>query len=50
MVGGTIIILPILVMKTGLVTSFIILAITGTISCKTFSIYLTHLKIKEMDI
>lgn len=43
MVGGIILVLPLMVMKSGVIASVIILACVGMFSCKTFQILVKNL-------
>lgn len=50
MIGGTMLLLPILFMECGIILSEIILIISGFISYKTVEIYSIHMKDNEFDI
>ena len=50
MVGGSMLVLPLLFSSSGIIISTIIMIISGIFSWKTCSIYTEHLKEKEMDI
>ncbi|EGR33213.1 transmembrane amino acid transporter protein, putative [Ichthyophthirius multifiliis] len=50
MVGGTILLLPVLFQKAGIILSVIIVSISGYISYKTCDVYMQHLKYKEKDV
>jgi len=49
MIGGTMLVLPILFDRNGIIGGFLNMAITGFVLCKTNLLYVTHLKPKEMD-
>lgn len=36
MVGGIILVLPLMLMRSGIIASIIVLALVGMLSCKTF--------------
>jgi sodium-coupled neutral amino acid transporter 9 len=50
MIGGTMLTLPLLFRDSGIITSWIILVISGYISRKTCDIYIKHLAHDEDDI
>jgi amino acid permease len=50
MIGGTMLALPLLFRDTGMITSLIILLLSGFISSKTCNIFLIHLAPKDNDV
>ena len=50
MVGGTILLLPVLFEKAGIILSIIVVFVSGFISYKTCDVYIQHLKYKEKDV
>ncbi len=50
MMGGALLVLPLIFTQCGFISSSIILAIVGYISFKTANIYVVHMKVEEQDV
>lgn len=50
MIGGVMLVIPINFEETGIISSLIIISLSGYISYKTSSIYVTHLAPAEYDV
>lgn len=49
MVGSAIVVFPLIFSTSGLMTSLIVLAFVGVVSCKTCSLEIIHFKMSELD-
>ena len=50
MIGGTMLTMPILFLKSGIVTGILVLLVSGFVSYKTCRIYVTHLAKGDNDV